>query len=139
MPLLLGVEDEQRAVLGGVEARRRRGEEVDGEAGVEERVERGMIIGRRVVAVPVEDVVAHGEVVAREVRGRVADRVVDVPEEAAAARRRRRDVRRERDGHGRAALNGFAARGRRDHFERDRAARGAGERRALGADADVNR
>lgn len=61
-------------------------------AGVGEEVVHVLEVGVRVVAVPVEDVGVHVQVVARDVARRVADAVELVPQDALLPRRRGDDV-----------------------------------------------
>ena len=73
----------EAAHLGGVEAGERGAEDLKEVAGSAEGVIHVVVVGVRVVAVPVEDVVAHVQAVPGEVCRRVAQGVVLVPQHAA--------------------------------------------------------
>ena len=97
---LLGVDEQQRAILGGVEGAKVAAEHLEVEARAAQSPEERQEVGVRVVAVPVHQLgVALRQIVVGEEAVRVVGRVAHVKQQAAVARRHRHHAHAHRHPH----------------------------------------
>mmetsp|Transcript_10378 Transcript_10378/g.26611 ORF Transcript_10378/g.26611 Transcript_10378/m.26611 type:complete len:317 (+) Transcript_10378:1009-1959(+) len=137
--LLLAVHQHERAVALRVKAREGAAQHLHEVAGVGEEVVHVLEVGVRVVAVPVEDVGVHVQVVARDVARRVADAVELVPQDALLPRRRGDDVHFDGHRHLGGLRGGFPGVGRRLDGELHSAGRLPADAAPLGRHGEVQR
>mmetsp|Transcript_7247 Transcript_7247/g.18793 ORF Transcript_7247/g.18793 Transcript_7247/m.18793 type:complete len:254 (-) Transcript_7247:1142-1903(-) len=139
--LLLGVREDESRVAARVEARAGRPEVLDVEASVHEVVEEPVVVGVRMVAVPVENIRPHIEVVSWNVARGISDRVPHRKEDALLSWRCGDDAHSQWHLH-RALLDLVrrrTGRRRRDDRERDGSRRTALECASLIFHANVKR
>eukprot|EP01136_Pigoraptor_vietnamica_P006583 Opistho-1_new@39673 len=140
MKLVLRIRNNERAVLARVKARERLAEHLHKVPALAEGAVEVSEVRVHVIAVPVQRVHLHAQVVAWEVARRVPQAVELVPQHPLAARRRRHYPHGQRHGHRR---NEPVALPRRSHFKLDRARHHAVVFKALlqhsEADAEIPR